>query len=689
MTSKIIKPELLSPAGSPAALIAAVQNGADAVYLGEKSFSARKNAVNFSWEELKEATSYCHTRDVKVYLTLNTLIKENELKDFENTVCMSAESGIDAIIVQDLGAADIIRKVCPEMPIHASTQMTASNEYDVQALCEKGFSRVVLSRELSEKEIRGIHKNCDAELEVFVHGALCISFSGKCLMSSFIGGRSGNRGACAQPCRKLYKALGREGYFLSPRDLCLADEILSLQNAGVSSFKIEGRMKSPEYVATVTNVYRKYIDNPQNLSDADEDRLKKIFVRGDGFTKGYFSGINTPQIMNYTMSNDDITQRADETVLSEARHSYREGVENKKVPVDAYLEVKLDKPTMLTFTDGTNSVKIFGNSGEKARNLSLSPESAKDRIAKLGQTPFELRDFSCDIEEGITLSAAAINKLRRDCAEALSDIRGQIKVRKAYPYNFVQAKKPGKKDMKIHAQISLPEQFDALRDADKILVPLNLWDKIVPNDRCVLVLPQVVTDADALLHKLSGIKLPEEVYVSSLGMLSLMKEKGIKAHLDWGANIANSISANEIEGASSITLSPEISLAEIGTICASTTTPCEAIAYGKQTVMTSRACLIRGITGKCDCSKPLSIKDKTGAVFTIFGDEFTHLNTVLNSRPTFMADKLDPLKKSGLSAIRLVFTDENAQNCAQILDMYKGKQKAEKPPIYTRGYFVK
>ncbi len=689
MTSKIIKPELLSPAGSPAALLAAVQNGADAVYLGEKSFSARKNAVNFSWEEIKDVSSYCHTRDVKVYLTLNTLIKENELKDFEETVCMSAQSGVDAIIVQDLGAADIIRKVCPEMPIHASTQMTASNEYDVQALCEKGFSRVVLSRELSEKEIRRIHENCDAELEVFVHGALCISFSGRCLMSSFIGGRSGNRGACAQPCRQLYKTLGREGYFLSPRDLCLADEILALQNAGVSSFKIEGRMKSPEYVATVTNVYRKYIDNPQNLSIVDEDRLKKIFVRGDGFTKGYFKEINTPQIMNYTMSNDYITSRADEAVLSEARHSYRDGVENKKVPVDAYLEVNLDKPSMLTFTDGTNSVKIFGQSGERAIKLALSPEAAKERIAKLGQTPFELHDFECDIEDGITLSAAAINKLRRDCAEALSDARGKIKVRETYPYNFAQAKKPVKKDIKIFAQIFSTDQFDALRSADKILVPLNLWEKILPNDKCVLVLPQVVTDTDALTKKLSEIKLPKEVYVSSLGMLSFMREKGLKVSYDWGMNITNSISANEIDGVISITLSPELSLVEIRDICASTDTLCEAIVYGKQTVMTTRACLIKGITGKCDCTNSLSLKDKTGAVFTVFGDEFTHLNTVLNSRPTFMADKLSDLKKSGLSAIRLVFTDENARTCAQILNMYQGKEKPLNPPLYTRGYFLK
>lgn len=683
------KPELLSPAGSPRALIAAVQNGADAVYLGEKSFSARKNAVNFSWDELREAVSYCHTRNVKVYLTLNTLIKENELKDFEKTVCKSAETGIDAIIVQDLGAADIIRRVCPDMPIHASTQMTASNEYDVQALCEKGFSRIVLSRELSEKEIHKIHKNCDAELEVFVHGALCISFSGKCLMSSFIGGRSGNRGACAQPCRKLYSALGREGYFLSPRDLCLADEILSLQNAGVSSFKIEGRMKSPEYVATVTNVYRKYIDNPQKLTQDDEDRLKKIFVRGDGFTKGYFSGINTPQIMNYTMSNEDITGRADEVVLSEARHSFREGIENKKVPVDAYLEVKLDKPSMLTFTDGANSVKVFGACGEKAIKLALSPESAKERIAKLGQTPFELHGFDYDIEDGTTLSAAAINKLRRDCAEQLCSVRGKTNVRQTHPYKFAPAKKPTKKDMKIYAQISLHEQFDAVKGADKILVPLNLWDKIPVNNKCVLVLPQVITDTDALLKRLSDIELPKEVYVSSLGMLSLMKEKGAEVSYDWGMNVTNSISANEVVGANSITLSPELSLAEIADICALSNAPCEAIAYGKQTVMTSRACLIKGVTGKCDCSRPLSLRDKTGAVFTVFGDDFTHLNTVLNSRPTFMADKFSSLKKSGLSAIRLVFTDENAQSVSKILDMYKGNTMPEKPPLYTRGYFLK
>ena len=263
------KIELLAPAGGVEALHAAVQNGADAVYLGEKSFSARQSAANFTQSELHEAVRYAHERDVAVYLAMNTLVNKNELPLFEKGVAMAAECGVDALIVQDFGCAEMARSICPELPIHASTQMSAHNEKDVEYLLKRGFSRIVLARELEMEEIESIYKNTRASLEVFVHGALCVCVSGQCLMSSFIGGRSGNRGRCAQPCRQLYSSEGRKGYLLSPRDLCLIDELDTLKRIGVDSLKIEGRMKSPEYVATVTGMYRKYLDNPKKVSGED------------------------------------------------------------------------------------------------------------------------------------------------------------------------------------------------------------------------------------------------------------------------------------------------------------------------------------------------------------------------------------------------------------------------------------
>ncbi len=685
-----MKTELLAPAGSDAALRAAVLNGADAIYLGEKSFSARKNASNFTWDEIREAAKYCHARGVKIYLALNTLIKENELTDFEKAVKESTISGVDAIIVQDIGAADIIKKVCPDMPIHASTQLTCSNEYDVNILKKHGFSRVVLSRELSEKEVTRIHKNTDIELEAFVHGALCISLSGRCLMSSFIGKRSGNRGECAQPCRKLYTYKDKKGYFLSPRDLCLADEVSSMKKAGIHSFKIEGRMKSPEYVATVTRIYRKYLDNPSPLTHEDEDILKKIFVRGDGFTKAYFKNINTPEMMNYTISNDKITQRADEDVLKEARFSYREGVDIKKIPIKAYLKINAGEPSYLKFTDAIGNIsEVFGEKGERAQKIALDAFSAKERIAKLGQTPFYLSDFECEIEADTTLSASSLNKLRRDCAEKLLGLREKINTLKTYSYIYPEkVKKEKRAKMLTFAQITFPYQFESVKDADRVLVPLNIWDKVNTDERCALLLPQVIMDMPEFEETIENLKLPKLIYASSLGMLSYFREKGFEVCADWGVNIYNSASLRFVSDfCDSATLSPELSLSEIKEICEKTNAFCEVLAYGKQTVMTSRACLVRGITDKCDCTRPIKITDEKGAAFTILGG-YSHFNILLNSRPTFMADKMGEILKTGVNAQRLVFTDETAQEVKNIMDMYINKAQIVKPPLYTRGYFL-
>ncbi len=683
------KLELLAPAGKWESLVAAVQNGADAVYLGEQSFSARKNAANFTWEEIKNAVRYCHIRGVRVFLALNTLIGEDELPLFEKSVVMAAECGVDALIIQDLGAAKIAKTVCPDMPIHASTQLTASNCYDVKDFQDRGFSRVVLSRELSEEEINRIYTKTGAEIEAFAHGALCISFSGKCLMSSFIGGRSGNRGMCAQPCRQMYTCGKNKGYLLSPRDLCLADDLEKMADAGVRSFKIEGRMKSPEYVATVTGIYRKYLDSFDNLSLEDEDKLKKIFVRGDGFTKAYFAGKNTPEMMNYTLSNDKISSRADDTVLKEARNSFRDGVENKKISVDASLKLHYGSPSVLTLSDGKFTVEVFGAEGEAAQNTPISGERAYAQIGKMGQTPFELRDFEFFADENITIPVSELNRLRRECAQLLQNKRGEIVQRDTFSFEYPMEKSKQKTALYVAVEIMTLEQFDKVKDADRVLVPLSLWKKITPDKRCYILLPKVVLDEKSVEKQLSEIPLEYGVYASTSGMIALAKKLGRRVCADWSNNIYNSISASCFDCCDTLTLSPELSLGAVREIVRKTDIPCEILCHGYQTVMTSRACLIRGITGKCDCTKPISIKDKTGAEFTVIGDKDTHLNTVLNSRITFMADKLNEVSKSGVAGIRLVFTTQSGEEAENTVKMYKGKTDLVKPSAFTRGYLLK
>lgn len=309
----MIIPELLSPVGDFECLKAAVQNGADAVYFGASEFSARASAKNFDLDELKKAIHYAKLRDVKTNLTLNTLIKNDEFEDAVFVASKAYEFGIDAIIVQDLGLAKFLINTFPDLPIHASTQMTVHNLEGVKILEKLGFKRVVLSRELSSVEIKDICKNSSVEIETFVHGALCMSYSGRCLFSSMIGGRSGNRGKCAQPCRLPYElvcdnSILDKGYLLSPRDLCALDFLPELVNSGVKCYKIEGRMKTPEYVATVTRIYRKYLDKiisnePYIIEDSDKKDLLQVFNRGN-FSSGHLSSTENKNLVYSEKSNN-------------------------------------------------------------------------------------------------------------------------------------------------------------------------------------------------------------------------------------------------------------------------------------------------------------------------------------------------------------------------------------------------
>lgn len=680
--------ELLSPAGDFESLTAAVRSGADAVYVGGKSFSARSGAENFSPAALAEAAAFCRERGVKLYVALNTLIKEGELAAAAREVENAARIGADALIIQDLAVAAMARAVCPELPRHASTQLTAHSSEDVRALAELGFSRVVLSRELSEKEIAEIYGETGCELEVFVHGALCVCFSGRCLMSSFIGGRSGNRGRCAQPCRRLYSAEGAEGYFLSPRDLSLVRRLDGMKRAGVFSFKIEGRMKSPEYVAVATSVFRKAVDGLP-LTDGDFDALRGVFSRGGDFTEGWYAGENAPQMMNYDVSNDNISSAAPKELLSRARALYAK--ERPSVGVDMKLACREGEPLRLFVSDGKNRVSDEGKPPEKAEGAPLTAEKAAERLAKTGGTPYFAANIEAEVGEGLFVPAAELNAMRRDCFERLGELRRRPPERSVRPYRRAETKRAAKAALpprqRLVAEITSLSQLEAAEEADIVLVPLALADGLEFKKGRAAALPQIILDAAAVRRRLALLPKGTEVYSSSLGGLALIAEAGLTPVGDFGLNVTNSLSAELISlRVGRVTLSPELSLKEIYALTRALPAEFELIAYGRQRVMVSRACLIKGVRGRCDCSAPLALRDKTGAEFTVLGDRETHLNTVLNSRPTFMADRLGELSRTG-AFLRLCFTTETAAETAEIIDKYRrgGEANGE----FTRGWYYK
>lgn len=463
--------ELLAPAGDRESLIAAVQNGADAVYLGTRGFNARRSADNFEGEGLSEAVRYCHARGVRVYVTLNTMAREDEMEALERAITEIYLSGADAAIVQDLGVAEAVKRVAPEMELHASTQMAVHNWQGVDFLGRRGFQRVVLAREMEFSEIaacagRGV------QLEAFGHGALCVSCSGQCLFSSMIGGRSGNRGMCAQPCRMLYKLGEREGYLLSTRDLMTVDMLSEYRDAGVSSLKIEGRMRRPEYVAVVTGIYRRALDG-REIGERDIEALKQIFNRG-GFTRGYAPGIEERTLMYHARPNNagvragrsdkrgEITLEADvergdalvvrddvpvrlagqagakvscpearrgdvlirlmsEKQMRAARNSYAK--ENRFFRLGARLLLKVGEPALLTVGDGRNVAEAEGAVVERAEKSPADAARLAEQIKKTGGTPYVIDNVDVAADPDAFLPLSEVNALRRDALERLTDLR--------------------------------------------------------------------------------------------------------------------------------------------------------------------------------------------------------------------------------------------------------------------------
>ena len=681
------KPELLSPAGGLSQLKAAVQSGADAVYLGASDFSARAGADNFSYDELKEAVSYAHIYNVKVHCALNTLIKENELQKAVSTAEKIYECGVDAIIIQDIGLAAHIRKMLPDIELHASTQMTVSSLEGVKYLESKGFDRVVLARELTDSEIEYIVKNSKAEIEVFVHGAICMCYSGQCLMSSILGGRSGNRGRCAQPCRLPYSLLEgskqcNEGYILSPKDMALIKHLDKLKKIGVASLKIEGRLKSPEYVSAVTGIYRKYLDYPAEVSKSDMDELKNAFSRS-GFTDGYFTG----SLGQKMMSHSNPSNNSGNIYTKEAKER-ASGKMLRHIPINIF--ASLSKNDVLHLTAYDNDGNYVCSDGAEiavtANNQPLEKQRLTEQLSKLGSTPFFAETIETELDENITIPIKDINETRRKLCAALIELRSKIPERTTVKTEFNFGDGGFSSDLYLSAEVTTYEQGNALLDTNgikRIYAPAEVAKRLTQKNSSI----EIVTKTSDIFNK-ENIAT-EYVSVSSPAALYHYGQKA--KYGDFRLNVFNSLTANEFSSLKCVTLSPELSINDIINITKHTKgIETEIIGYGHIPLMIMKNCPVKAM-GKCQNGKNIySLKDRKNIVFPVMCLSGCKAQ-LLNSKPVFTADITDEIRRSGVNGIRLNFTLESPEECREISDIYISALNGKKirTPIentFTRGH---
>ena len=687
--------ELLAPAGSMEALRAAVQNGANAVYLGCGQFNARQSAKNFTPQALREAVKYCHIRGVAVHLTLNTLVSDRELDEAAALIRHAATAGVDAFIVQDLGIVQLCKQIAPHIPLHGSTQMTVHNLTGVQFCAGMGISRVVLSRELSREEIRYICANSLIEIEVFGHGALCMGYSGQCYLSAAIGGRSGNRGRCAQPCRQSYGYNRWENkYPLSLKDNCTVQYVKDLESMGVASLKLEGRMKRPEYVAAVTRVYREVIDSGR-VTRPMLEQLSTAFNR-QGFTD-YYSGKTGPHM--FGIREDSVSN---EQWCKEVRQSY-EATENPLVPVEFQMIVHTGQ-TVLKVIDGDGrSCTLAGPAPEHARTMELTHDALASRLSKTGGTPYLCTRVRSDIAPGLTLSAATINALRRDILNLLTAQRA----RRDTPTLRQATKQTHYKGLStppgLTVQVTAREQITPklLNMKPAVLyVPLHilctdaaLCQNLVENVPVCAVLPRVVHDGDLAKLRQNLLKVKhigvQEALIGNIGLLLPVRECGLRVRGDFGLNLYNSGSVNCARDLQlrSACLSFEMTLPQIRDV--SKAVPCELLAYGRLPLMLTENCLIRGRTGGCTCSTASAkLTDKTGAEFPIIKDADTCRSVLLNGKKLYWLDRQEDLMRLGLWATRLYFSTENPKEVDRILSAYQTSAPFD-PGACTRGLYLR
>ena len=688
--------ELLAPAGSMEALRAAVCNGADAVYLGADTFNARMNARNFSAADLQEAVVYCHVRGVKVHLTLNTLVLDREMPRAAELIRMAASCGVDAFIVQDLGMVSLCRQLAPDVPIHASTQMSIHSLEGVLEAAALGCSRVVLARELPAEEIAHICKKSPVEIEVFAHGALCMCYSGQCYLSSVIGRRSGNRGQCAQPCRLPY-GYGRfesTRYPLSLKDNCLAGELDELRRMGVASIKIEGRMKRPEYVAIVTRAYRTVL-NGGKLTQADLQELETAFSR-QGFTDGYFKGQTGSDMFGRRQESEDTAD-----LFASARATYEQG-ETQRIGVRFYAMIHCGQPARLAVEDPDgNLCRTYGPVPEQAVYRSLTAQDLEQQLKKTGGTPYLCTSVRSSLDPDLMLPASAINAMRRDVIAELTAKRGRAEK----PHLNAYDEPPRYDGISGEPQLTV-----AVRTADQITsrmlsmkptvlyVPLSelvehpeLRQRVGVETQLAAILPRVIWSGELVpiarqLRTVYDMGV-RQVLAGNLGQLHIARAAGFAVRGDFGLNIVNSRAMRYLreQGLDSQLLSFELTLPQIRDI--SKAVPAEVLIYGRLPLMLMENCVIKNRTGTCTCQTgTVRLVDRVGEEFPIVKDPGTCRNVLLNGKKLYLLDKKDAFRGMGLWALRLQFTTENPSEIDKVLMDYQGRAVFD-AGIYTRGLY--
>ena len=673
MNGKI--PELLAPAGSPEGVRAAVQSGAGAVYMGFGTFNARRNAQGFSHEEMADAIAYCRARNVKSNITLNILVGDRELEDALEDAKFLYEAGADALIVQDLGLARLIHAHAPDFALHASTQMTIHTLDGAKQARDIGFSRVVLSRECTREEVQLITEQAGVETEVFVHGALCMCYSGQCYLSAVIGQRSGNRGLCAQPCRLPYNG----GYPLSLKDLMLAGHVAELADWGVSSLKIEGRMKRPEYAAIVTKVYADLLREHRKPTAGERDILRRVFSR-DGFTDGYYTGKKGDSMFG---TKTDVPMSEVKALYDEAAHRFAEGREVPLVPVRLFFTARRDTGAVLSAGEVTVTAPV-----EQAKNRPTTPEMVEKSLAKTGGTPFYPQEMHIEVEDGLVVPASVMNGMRRDALSLLLATRSVAPSRdwmggNVLPRDEEAAARSGFRG--YTASVRTEAQAEALNNVglETVYVPLE----VAARTGLPAVLPRVFSDREqGQVEMLLGEAMSrgtDTVLVGNIGHIPMAKRLGFTVHGDFGLNAYNSrtLCALAEMGVSRQTLSFEARLAQIRDMEGPLET--DLIVYGRLPLMIFENCAIRRQHGgKCSCKNGVTtLTDRRKESFPLL-PEFGCRNTLIGNRPLCIREDFARL---GVQTARLLFTTESPEECARIARAFVGGAPLEGE--FTRGLY--
>jgi len=701
--------EILSPAGNPEGVVAAVQNGADAVYLGFYEFNACLDAQNFTYDEFGRALEYCRIRGVKTYLTLNALATDHELPVIAQQAKEASRYGVDAIIVSDLGVMQAVKEATPGIPIHASTRMSIHNLEGVKMAAAMGFSRVVAARELSRKKLIHICRYSPIEIEVIVHGTLCMSYSGQCYMSGLMGDHSNNRGQCSQPCQRNYSTAGHTiTHPLGLKDSCLVRYLSDLDAIGVSSIKIEGRSKRPEYAALVTGIYSRAIRGEKAPTQESIKMLQRSFSR-QGFTDGFYTDRREKDMLG--IREED--KRSDTVLFAATRKSYLNG-EYQRVPIRFVGSVQNGKRIKLAAADDRkNSAVVYGPYPEKAFHKAITSASLQTQLHKTAGTPFVCMGVRSMIDRGLTIPMSSFNEMRREVfAEILEQRKPtHMRVEGEYipsRYHFENANHDDYKPAKttppaITVALSGLEQFS--KELEQlcpriIYIPITEFDYESPklhevikseNTTIAVSLPRIFHDSErkriaGMLNKAAKLGVSNAL-VSNIGHIQFAKRHGMTVRGDFAFNVYNSETLYVLQklGIKSATLSFELPLSEIREISKPIDT--ELITYGRLPLMITENCIVRNSTDACTCDSFTGLVDEHGAVYPVM-PEFGCRNVLLHSKKLLMADKRRSISSLGIWAERLNFTTENAIECVTVTKRFMGLSDY-KPPGFTRGMYYR